>query len=149
MSVQGIAEKADDIVEEAQPLNELSDNLVIKVPVNTEGIKVIRMLVPLGVKTNATLTFSPAQGLLAGLANYPFINPFVGRVTDIGYGGIETIRQTKVLFQQHDISTKIIAASIKNVKQVVDSIIAGADMVAVPPRVFQSMFYHPLTCRRD
>lgn len=145
MSVQGIAEKADDIVQEAQELNKLSDNLVIKVPVNIEGIKAIKILVPLGVKTNATLIFSPTQGLVAGLANSPFISPFVGRATDIGHDGIETIRQIKILFQQYNISTKIIAASIKNVKQVVDSIIAGADMVAVPPAVFQSMFYHPLT----
>ena len=136
MSVQGIAEKADDIIQEAQGLNELGDNLVIKVPVNIEGIKAIKTLVPLGVKTNATLIFSPTQGLLAGLANSLFISPFVGRAADIGYDGIEIIRQIKVLFQQYNISTKIIAASIKNVKQVVDSIIAGRDTVAVPAGVF-------------
>lgn len=147
ISVQGIAEKADDIIQEAQRLSKLSHDLVIKVPVNIEGIKAVKTLVPLGVKTNATLIFSPTQALLAGLANSPFISPFVGRTDDIGYDGIEIIRQIKSLFQQYDIPTKIIAASIKNVKQVVDSIIAGADMVAVPPGVFQSMFYHPLTAQ--
>lgn len=145
ISVQGIDEKAEDIVKEAKRLAKLSHDIVIKVPVNEEGIKAIRELVPLGVKTNATLIFSPTQGLLAGLANSPFISPFVGRATDVGGDGIETISQIKTLFQQYDISTKIIAASIKNVKQVVDSIIAGADMVAVPWGVLKSMFYHPLT----
>ena len=147
MSVQGIAEKADDIIQEAQRLSKLSHDLVIKIPVNIEGIKAVKALVPLGVKTNATLIFSPTQALLAGLANSPFISPFVSRTEDIGYDGIEIIRQIKNLFQQYDIPTKIIAASIKNVKQVVDSIIAGADMVAVPPGVFESMFYHPLTAQ--
>lgn len=147
MSVQGIAEKADDIVQEAQRLNKLSHSLVIKVPVNKEGIKAIKTLVPLGVKTNATLIFSPTQGLVAGLANSPFISPFVGRATDIAFDGIGVIRQIRSLYDKYNISTKIIAASIKNAKQVVDSIIAGADMVAVPFQVFESLFHHPLTVK--
>ena len=145
ISIQGIGKTAEEIVPEAERLSKISRNLAIKVPVNKEGIKAVRILIPMGVKTNATLVFSPAQGLAAGLANSTLISPFVGRSTDIGYDGIEVIRQIRSMYDRYGISTQIIAASIKNAKQVIDSVIAGADMVAVPLKVLNDMLYHPLT----
>jgi transaldolase len=107
---------------------------------------VIKQLVSEGVRTNATLIFNPTQGLMAGLAGSPFISPFVGRATMIGQNGIGTIETIRRLFDAFHIeNTNIIAASIKNVDQVIQAIVAGAHSVAVPFAVFEAMMEHPMT----
>ncbi len=145
ISVQALGKTAGELIERAKELNKLSKNLAIKIPTNQEGIKAVKELVAQGIATNATLIFNPAQGLAAGLAGSPLISPFVGRARAVGGDGIETIAQIRKMYDRYQISTKIIAASIKDVGQVIDSIIAGADMVAVPYGVFKDVFRHPLT----
>ncbi len=145
LAVQAIGKSSDEIVKHALSLHRLSENLAVKITCNIEGIKAIRELVPQGVKTNCTLMYSAAQGLAAGLAGSPFISPFVGRAEMAGYNGIEVIGRIRRIFDAYEIPSCIIAASIKNVRQVAESILAGAHAVAVRWPIFESMINHPLT----
>jgi len=145
IAVQAIGKNKDEIVNHALSLHRISKNLAVKITCNIEGIKAIRELVPQGVKTNCTLMYSATQGLAAGLAGSPFISPFVGRAESAGYNGIEVIRQIRCIFDSYEISSCIIAASIKNVRQVTESILAGAHAVAVRWPIFENMINHPLT----
>ncbi|MBE6871828.1 MAG: fructose-6-phosphate aldolase [Ruminococcaceae bacterium] len=145
VALEAISTKAEDIIEEAQRLSKISKNIVIKIPTNKEGIKAINKLVPMGVTTNSTLIFNPAQALAAGLAGSPFISPFIGRVNACGQDGMELFRQVRKMYDFYDIKSCVIAASIKNCKEAVDAIVAGADSIALTYQVFEQFFYHPLT----
>ena len=124
----------------------MDPQLAVKVTANGFGMAAIRRLVGEGVRTNATLIFNPAQALMAGLAGSPFISPFIGRAKMMGYSGIEEISKMRQLYGAWNIrDTCIIGASIKDVDQVIEVILAGADSVAVPFKVFEAMMEHPLT----
>jgi transaldolase len=115
---------------------------------NRIGLPAIRPLVADGVRTNATLLFNPAQALLAGQAGSPYISPFIGRARMVGSDGIEAIAQIRRLYDAWGIDrTLIIGASIKDVQQAIDVILAGAHCIAVPFAVFSGMMDHPLTER--
>lgn len=145
IAVEAMSTKAEDIIHEAQRLSKLGPNMAVKIPVNKEGIKAISKLVPVGIKTNATLIFSPAQALAAGLAGSPFISPFIGRATNYGYDGINLFREIRAIYHAYGISSIVIAASIKNVREAIDAIIAGADSLALTYEIFEQLFNHPLT----
>jgi transaldolase len=145
VAVQAIGKSTDEIVRHALSLHRISENLAVKITCNIEGIRAIRELVGQGVKTNCTLMYSATQGLAAGLAGSPFVSPFVGRAESAGYDGIEVIRQIRRIYDEYDIPSIIIAASIKNVRQVTESIIAGAHAVAVRWPIFREMINHPIT----
>jgi transaldolase len=145
IAVEAPSSRAEDIVTEARELSNLGPNMAIKVATTFEGTKAISQLEKEGIKTNATLIFTPAQALVAGLAGASFISPFVGRASEMGIDAIATIAQIRKVYDTLGIKTAIIAASIRNVEQVIDSIIAGADMVAVRYEIFEQMFKHPLT----
>jgi transaldolase len=145
ISVQGMGRSAEEIIRHALALHGIDPGLAIKIPCTIEGIKAIRELVPQGVKTNCTLMFSPTQGLAAGLAGSPFVSPFVGRSESAGYDGVELIRKIRQIYDAYGLESWIIAASIKNARQVSESIIAGAHAVAVTWPIFEEMINHPLT----
>ncbi len=145
VAVQAIGKSREEIVKHALSLHRLSENLAVKITCNIEGIKAIKELVSQGVKTNCTLMYSATQGLAAGLAGSPFISPFVGRAETAGYNGIEVIRRIRHIFDAYEIPSCIIAASIQNVRQVAESILAGAHAVAVKWPIFESMINHPIT----
>jgi len=145
IAVEAISTKADDIVAEAQRLVNLGPNMVIKIPANMEGVKAVSRLVPMGIRTNATLIFSPAQALAAGLAGSPFISPFIGRATNYGAKGVELFSDIRKMYDFYKIDTVVIAASIKNIRDAVDAVIAGADALALTYEVFCQLFEHPLT----
>ena len=145
IAVQSIKTKAQEIIKEVEYLSGLSKNIAVKIATDQEGVKAIKELAPKGIWTNSTLIFSAAQALMAGLAGSPFISPFIGRARDHGSDGIALLREIRSIYDSYGIKSKVIAASIKDVRQVIDSIIAGADMVAVPYKVFKDMFTHPLT----
>jgi transaldolase len=146
IAVQAVGETTDAICECARKLHAIDDNLAVKVAANQAGLAAVRRLVPEGVRTNATLIFNPMQGLLAGLAGSPFISPFVGRATMAGMDGIETLAKIRALLDAYECdATCMIAASIKSVQQVIDSVLAGADAVAIPFNVFEAMCEHPMT----
>lgn len=145
IAVEAVAVHADEIVEEAKRLSEIADNMCIKIPANREGIKAIAKLVPLGVKTNATLIFNPGQALAAGLAGSPFISPFIGRASDCGHDGLELFRDIRKIYDAFDIKSVVIAASIKNCRDAILAVEAGADSIALAYKVFNQLFEHPLT----
>jgi transaldolase len=145
ISVQGMGRSSQEIVRHALALHGIDPGLAIKIPCTIEGIKAIRELVPQGVKTNCTLMFSPTQGLAAGLAGSPFVSPFVGRSESAGYDGVDLIRKIRQIYDAYELESLIIAASIKNARQVFESIIAGAHAVAVSWPIFEEMINHPLT----
>jgi len=145
VAVEAISTKAEDIVNEAEQLSSMAKNIVIKIPANKEGIKAISKLVPKGVMTNATLIANPGQALAAGLAGSPFISPFIGRVDAIGYDGLQLFRDVRKIYDFYKINTCVISASIKNCYDAVQSIVAGADAIAVTYEVFNQLFYHPIT----
>ncbi|WP_066684140.1 transaldolase family protein [Christensenella intestinihominis] len=145
VAVEAVTTKAEDIIEEAQRLSNLAKNMVIKIPTNKEGVKAISKLVPMGIVTNSTLICNPGQALVAGRAGSPFISPFINRVNAIGHNGMELFSEVRKIYDFYDIKSVVISASIKNCYDAVQSIIAGADAVAVTYEVFNQLFEHPLT----
>lgn len=145
IAVEAVSTRAEDIIEEARRLSAMSKNMVIKIPANKEGIKAISKLVPMGVATNATLIANPGQALAAGLAGSPFISPFIGRVDAIGYDGLQLFRDVRKIYDFYKIDTCVISASIKNCYDAIQSIVAGADAIAVTYEVFNQLFEHPIT----
>ena len=146
IAVQAVGRVRDEICECARRLHQIDPGLAVKITANKEGLAAVKTLVPEGIRTNATLIFNPTQGLLAGLAGSPFISPFIGRANMAGQDGIDTIGKIRALFDAWGIDqTVIIAASIKDVDQVIESVLAGAHSVAVPFPVFEAMCQHPLT----
>ena len=145
IAVEALSTKSEDIIEEAQRLVQIADNLVVKVPVNTEGIKAISTLVPMGINTNATLIFQPGQALAAGLAGSPFISPFISRATYIGQDGLDLFRKIRKIYDFYKIDSVVIAASIRNANDAIESILAGVDSLALTYEVFEQLMHHPLT----
>lgn len=145
IAVEAISTQATDIVEEALRLSKMSQNIAVKIPANKEGIKAISQLAPQGVLTNATLIFNPGQALAAGLAGSPFISPFIGRATTYGSNGLKIFRDIRKMYDAFDIKTCVIAASIKNVRDAIDAVIAGADSLALTYEIFNQLFDHFMT----
>jgi transaldolase len=146
IAFQALGRSVDELVEHARRIHRMDSMLAVKVTADKTGLSALRRLVGEGVRTNATLIFNPTQGLLAGLAGSPFISPFVGRARMTGQDGIETIARIRRMYDAFGIEgTTIIGASIKDVEQVVDVILAGAHSVAVPFPVFEAMMEHPMT----
>lgn len=144
--VQAVGETTEEICDCARRLHQIDPLLMIKITANKMGLAAVKIVVPEGVRTNATLIFNPTQALLAGLAGSTSVSVFVGRARMCGYDGIETLRKVRQLFDSFELKdTDIAACSIKDVEQVIDSIIAGAHTVAVPLNVFEAMCEHPLT----
>lgn len=145
ISAEVISLEADKMVEEAKPLAALHKNIVIKIPMCAEGLKAVKQLTKLGIKTNVTLIFSAAQALLAARAGATYVSPFLGRLDDIGTNGMILIEEIADIFEIHDIPTEIIAASIRNPIHVIDAARAGCDIATVPYKVIEQMLHHPLT----
>jgi len=148
IAVQAIGQTTQEVCECARRLHTIDPLLAIKITANKAGLAAVKILVPEGVRTNATLMFNPTQALLAALAGSPFISPFIGRAKMAGYNGIDAIRKMRQMMDAFGLNrTNLIAASIKDVDQVVESIIAGAHSVAVTFPVFEAMCEHPLTSK--
>lgn len=147
ISAEVISLEGDKMVEEARELYAKinNPNLVIKIPMCAEGLKAVKKLTELGIKTNVTLIFSAAQALLAARAGATYVSPFVGRLDDIGRTGMELIEDIAEIFEVHAIETEIIAASIRNPIHVIDAARAGSDIATIPYNVIAQMLNHPLT----
>ena len=145
ISAEVISLEADKMVEEAKPLAAINKNIVIKIPMCAEGLKAVKKLTDLGIKTNVTLIFSAAQALLAARAGATYVSPFLGRLDDISTDGVELIQQIAEMFAVADIPTEIIAASVRHPMHVTACALAGADIATVPFKVIEQMTHHPLT----
>ena len=137
---------AEGMIAEGREIAKLHPNMVVKIPMTVEGLKATKVLSSEGIKTNVTLIFSANQALLAARAGATYVSPFLGRLDDISMPGIDLIEQISDMFANYpDISTEIIAASIRNPIHVTDCALAGADIATVPYAVIEQMTKHPLT----
>jgi transaldolase len=145
VSLEVIATDFEGMVKEAKELAKMGDNVVIKIPFTYEGIKAVQALKAEGIKTNVTLVFSSLQALLAGKAGATYVSPFIGRVDDIAYNGMEVLEEIIQIYNLYDFETQIIAASIRHVDHVKNCALLGVDIATIPFKVIEQMFKHPLT----
>ena len=147
ISAEVISLEADAMVKEALKLYETinNSNLVIKIPMCAEGLKATKRLSAMGIKTNVTLIFSTAQALLAAKAGATYVSPFVGRLDDIGYEGIELVEDIVKIFRLYGIKTEIISASIRSSNHVIEVARVGSDIATIPYKIIESMIKHPMT----
>ena len=145
ISAEVVALDAPGMIAEAKELAKIHKNIVIKIPITEEGLKAVKQLSALGIRTNVTLIFSPAQALLAAKAGASYVSPFIGRLDDISDNGISIVEDISTIFDLHGINTEIIAASIRGPQDVTDAAKAGAHIATVPYKVIMQMLKHPLT----
>jgi transaldolase len=145
ISAEVVADTSEEMLTQAKKYYTISPIVTIKVPCTVEGLKACKFLSNLGIKTNVTLVFSVAQAILASNAGATFISPFVGRWMDNSVDGIELIRNIRKVFDLSKTSTKILAASLRDVRQVEQCAIYGADVVTIPPVVFWGMYKNIMT----
>ncbi|MGE5343888.1 MAG: fructose-6-phosphate aldolase [Candidatus Omnitrophota bacterium] len=145
VSVEVTATDAKGMIEEAKKYANLSENVVIKVPINLEGLKVVKTLTDLGIKTNVTLIFSSSQALLAAKAGATYVSPFVGRIDDISGDGMSLIEEIIEVYNNYAFETEIIVASIRHPLHFVQSARMGADIATVPFETLEKLLSHPLT----
>lgn len=145
VSAEVTANEADKMIEQARTLAKWADNIVVKIPMTEAGLKAVSVLSKEGIKTNVTLVFSVAQGLMAAKAGATFISPFVGRLDDIGSDGVKLIKDLRTVLDNYGLKSEIIAASIRGVQHVEAVALAGSDIATIPAGVFEKMFKHPLT----
>ncbi|MBU5592462.1 fructose-6-phosphate aldolase [Clostridium sp. MSJ-4] len=145
ISAEVISLQADKMIEEAKELIKLHKNIVIKIPMCAEGLKAVSALSKKGIKTNVTLIFSAQQALLAAKAGATYVSPFLGRLDDIGNGGLPIIEDIVEIFDFYGIETEVIAASIRTPMHVLDCAKVGSHIATIPYKVITQMIGHPLT----
>ena len=133
------------MLDQAHEYADIASNIVVKIPLISEGLKTVKRLSEEGIKTNVTLCFSSVQALLAAKAGATYISPFVGRLDDIGHEGIEGIREIRAIYDNYQFATQILVASGRGPIHVRDAAITGADVVTIPFKVYQMLVKHPLT----
>lgn len=147
VSAEVIAEDAEGMIKEGKELAAIAPNITVKIPMTLEGLKAVKALSDLHIKTNVTLVFNANQALLAARAGATYVSPFLGRLDDIGHDGMELIATISKIFENFNISTKIIAASIRHPQHVVKAALHGAHIATVPYKVLEQLVKHPLTDR--
>jgi transaldolase len=145
ISVESVSLNWEGIVAEGRRIAAFHKNAVVKVPIMQEGLRAVKILSGEGIKTNVTLCFSPVQAFLAAKAGATYISPFIHRLDMVGHEGAQLIREIREIYDNYGYATKILAASIRNVKQVLDSLLAGADVATMPFDMLEALYKHPLT----
>lgn len=145
ISAEVVSTKCDDIVKEGRELAKIHKNIVVKVPLISEGLKAVKIFSAEGIKTNVTLCFSPTQALLAAKAGAYIISPFVGRLDDISQNGMELIQQIIQIYGNYNYQTQVLVASVRHPIHVVEGALMGADIATMPFKVIEQLVKHPLT----
>ncbi|MDI6777307.1 MAG: fructose-6-phosphate aldolase [Syntrophales bacterium] len=145
VSLEVLSLEARAMVEEGKKLARLGDNVVIKVPITTEGLKATRIFADEGIRVNQTLIFSPLQALMAAKAGAAYVSPFVGRLDDISHNGMELAEQIITIFNNYGFETEVIVASVRHPLHVLEAALMGADIATIPFKVIAQMAKHPLT----
>jgi len=145
VSAEAVAADAETLLKEGRKLAKVAPNVTVKLPMTREGLIVCKALSEDGIKTNVTLCFSATQALLAAKAGATFVSPFIGRLDDYGFDGMELIREIRAVYDNYGFDTEILAASIRNAAHVKEAALAGADCATIPPTVFDDLIKHPLT----
>ena len=145
VSLEVVAIDFDKMLEESLKLAKYGENVVVKIPMTMDGLKVVHALTKKGIKTNVTLIFSANQALLAAKAGATYVSPFIGRLDDIGSEGLNLVSEIVQIFASYDISTQLLVASVRHPLHVIEVAKMGADVVTLPPDILDKMIRHPLT----
>ena len=143
--VKATTTDAEGMIREGREIAKIHPNMVVKIPMTTEGLKAVKVLAAEGIKTNVTMIFTANQALLAARAGAAYVSPFLGRLDDISVRGVELVEEIAEIFAVAGIETEIIAASVRNPMHITDCALAGADIATVPYKVLEQMTHHPLT----
>ncbi|MBW8308208.1 MAG: fructose-6-phosphate aldolase [Candidatus Paracaedibacteraceae bacterium] len=145
INAEVIALDAAGMIEQGRKLAGIHDNVVVKVPLTVEGLKACHTLAQEEINVNVTLCFSAPQALLAAKAGARYISPFIGRLDDQGWDGMQLIRDIQLIYDNYMFDTEILAASIRHPQHVLEAAKAGADVCTIPPKVFRQLYKHNLT----
>ena len=145
ISAEVVATDTDSMLREGRKLAKIADNIVVKVPLTTDGLTACRKFRSDGIQVNVTLCFSPTQAILAAKAGANFVSPFVGRLDDVATDGMELISQIVQIYQNYDFATEVLVASVRHPMHVVQSALLGADVATMPAKVLNQLIKHPLT----
>lgn len=136
---------AKEIIKEARELSKISSYILVKVPITKEGIEAVSVLSKEKIKCNMTLCFSANQALLAAKAGAWCVSPFIGRIDDEGYVGLDLIKDIRTIYDNYNFQTKILSASIRSANDVSECAKIGSDIITIPYTVFEKLYYNPLT----
>lgn len=145
ISVEVIATDYEEMLEEAREYDTWGENIAVKLPMTRDGMRALSTLTEEGVQTNITLIFSANQALIAAKNGATMVSPFVGRLDDIGHDGVALIEEIRTIYDNYDLETDILAASLRHPKHVKEVALAGADIATLPGDVADAMFDHPKT----
>ena len=145
VSAEVISTDFEGIISEGQKLAQIAPNIVVKVPMIKEGVKALRWFADNGIRTNCTLVFSAGQAILAAKAGATYLSPFIGRIDDINWEGMDLIRDIAEIYAIQQYETEILAASIRSAKHIVQAARSGADVVTCPLSSIMGLLKHPLT----
>lgn len=145
VSAEVIATDYEGIIKEGEELAELHEQIIVKVPMIKDGIKAIKYFSDKGIKTNCTLVFSAGQALLAAKAGATYVSPFIGRLDDISTDGLNLIAEIRLIYDNYEFETQILAASVRHTMHVIDCAKLGADVMTGPLSSIEGLLNHPLT----
>ncbi len=145
ISLEVLSLNSEGMIEEAQKLSKMGQNIVVKIPMTGEGLKAVKVLVSKGIKTNTTLVFSPTQALLAAKAGTTYVSPFIGRLDDISQTGIDLVKQIVTIFKNYGFESEVIVSSIRHPIHVLEAALIGAHVATIPYKVIEQLVKHPLT----
>ncbi len=145
VSAEVIATDYEGMIKEGTELSKIASNIVVKIPMIKDGVKAIKYFDEHNIATNCTLVFSAGQAILAAKAGATYVSPFIGRIDDTNWDGIELIAQIASIYMIQDFETEVLAASIRNSKHIVDCASAGADVCTCPLDSILGLLKHPLT----
>ena len=145
VSAEVIGTTFDEMVREGEELADLNENIVVKIPMIRDGVKAIKYFSDKGIRTNCTLVFSAGQALLAAKAGASYVSPFVGRLDDISFDGMDLIEQIVTIYTNYGFDTEVLAASVRHPLHIIQCAEIGADVVTTPLSVIKALLNHPLT----
>lgn len=145
VSAECVSVTAEEMVREGQDLAAIHPDVVVKVPLITDGLTACQQLRERGIKVNVTLCFSPLQALLAAKSGATYVSPFIGRLDDVGQVGMDLIRDIKTIYANYDFRTEILVASVRHPVHVLEAARVGGDIATMPFEVFEKLIKHPLT----
>jgi len=145
VSAEAVSMTTDELIKEAESLSNIHENIVIKIPMIEDGLRAVKKLSGMGIKTNVTLVFSPSQALLAAKAGASYVSSFVGRLDDISHFGMGIVSDIMEIYENYMFDTEVIVASVRNPLHVVEAAKMGAHIATIPYSVIIQLIRHPLT----
>ncbi|MCG8457624.1 MAG: fructose-6-phosphate aldolase [Holophagales bacterium] len=145
VSGEVLATDLEGMLDQGRRLADLAENVVVKIPLLAEGLQAVRTLTAEGIRTNVTLCFSSNQALLAGKVGATYISPFVGRLDDVGQDGMKLIEEIVEIYDNYDVDTRVLVASVRHTLHVAQAARLGAEVATLPFKVLEQLYRHPLT----